>query len=63
MAWDPSTSFTDLKEGCTGKINAGDLIVKGWATADEPRGLHLRCGKREWAKKVQIHDTLLLYGI
>lgn len=38
----------NINVGCTGKIKAGELIVKDWE--DPP--LHLVCSKREWRKAV-----------
>lgn len=37
-AYDPTTPFDDLKLGCTGDINAGDIIIRSWALKDPPAG-------------------------
>lgn len=41
--------FTYLKDGCTGVMEEGGVIVKGWANADTPQPLHMRCTKSLWS--------------
>jgi len=53
IAHDPANVADDLKDGCTGAIKQNDLLVKGFANADPPKALHIRCGKREWEKEVR----------
>ena len=40
--FDSSTNGNDITETCTGKIKAGDLVVKAW---DNPL-FHQYCSKR-----------------
>ena len=49
-----STNGKDITKTCTGKIKAGDLVVKAW---DNPP-LHLYCSKRLWTATIDsILDT------
>lgn len=58
-AWDEKKSSKD--NPCTGKIKAGDLVVKNW---DDPP-LHLVCSKREWRKIVDefLHKQKVLHDL
>lgn len=35
--------FTGLSDGCTGPIDDGATVVRGWSEAAEPEGLQVRC--------------------
>ena len=37
------TLFAGLSDGCTGPIDDGATIVRGWSEAAEPEGLHVGC--------------------
>lgn len=45
---DDDTNTDDLGEGCTGDLQAGQLIVKQW----EDPFLHAQCAKRQRREKV-----------
>ena len=52
--FDSSTNGNDITKTCTGKIKAGDLVVKAW---DNPP-LHVYCSKRLWTTTIDsILDT------
>ena len=49
-----STNGKDITKTCTGRIEAGDLVVQAW---DNPP-LHLYCSKRLWTATIDsILDT------
>ena len=47
-----SKNGKDITKICTGKIKAGDLVLKAW---DNPP-LHLHCSKRLWTATI---DSIL----
>lgn len=48
------TNKKDVKQGCTGDLRAGQLIVKEW----EDPFLHGLCAQRLWREKVGVTDSL-----